>query len=172
MKVQDVLLKAMAKKITWWAAAEIIGVTDRTMRRWRERLEKDGYAGLSDRRKGKPSAQRIPLATVNFVVVRDENGKPVRNAAVVLHPVEDNGKQARGGIELKTDPDGKANYDGVPYGKMRIQVLASGFQTFGNDYDIGHPNEEISIKLKRPDKQYSIYEDHPNDKQQKDQKPQ
>jgi Carboxypeptidase regulatory-like domain len=116
--------------------------------------------------------QRIPLATVNFVVVRDENGKPVRNAAVVLHPVEDNGKQARGGIELKTDPDGKANYDGVPYGKMRIQVLASGFQTFGNDYDIGHPNEEISIKLRRPDKQYSIYEDHPNDKQQKDQKPQ
>jgi hypothetical protein len=116
--------------------------------------------------------QRIPLATVNFVVVRDENGKPVRNAAVVLHPVEDNGKQSRGGIELKTDPDGKANYDGVPYGKMRIQVLASGFQTFGNDYDIAHPNEEISIKLKRPDKQYSIYEDHPNDKQQKDQKPQ
>ena len=37
MKVQDVLLKAMAKKITWWAAAEILGVTDRTMRRWREK---------------------------------------------------------------------------------------------------------------------------------------
>src|SRR5690242_20909377 len=52
MKVQDVLLKAMAKKITWWAAAEIIGVTDRTMRRWRERLEEGGYAGLADRRKG------------------------------------------------------------------------------------------------------------------------
>jgi len=113
----------------------------------------------------------VPLATVNFLVVRDENGKPVRNAAVVLHPVEDNGKQSRGGIELKTDPDGKANYDGVPYGKMRIQVLAPGFQTAGNDYDISHPNEEITIKLKRPDKQYSIYEDHANDKQ-KDQKPQ
>jgi hypothetical protein len=113
----------------------------------------------------------IPLATVNFFVLRDENGKPVRNAAVVLHPVEDNGKQSRGGIELKTDPDGKANYDGVPYGKMRIQVLASGFQTFGNDYDIGQPSLDITIKLKRPDKQYSIYEDHPNEKQ-KDQKPQ
>jgi len=37
MKLQDVLLKAMAKRITWWEAAEIIGVTDRTMRRWRER---------------------------------------------------------------------------------------------------------------------------------------
>jgi len=68
MKVQDVLLKAMARKITWWAAAEIIGVTDRTMRRWRARLEKDGYAGLADRRKGKPSAQRIPLATVEEVL--------------------------------------------------------------------------------------------------------
>jgi len=111
-----------------------------------------------------------PLATVNFVVVRDENGKPVRNAAVVLHPVEDNGKQARGGIELKTDPDGKASYDGVPYGKMRIQVLASGFQTFGNDYDISRPNVDIPIKLKRPERQYSIYEEHPNEK--KDQKPQ
>jgi transposase len=68
MKVQDVLLKAMAKKITWWAAAEIIGVTDRTMRRWRKRMEIGGYAGLADRRKGKPSAQRIPVATVEKVL--------------------------------------------------------------------------------------------------------
>jgi transposase len=64
MKVQDVLLKAMAKKITWWAAAEIIGVSDRTMRRWRERLEEHGYVGLADRRKGKPSPKRIPVATM------------------------------------------------------------------------------------------------------------
>lgn len=104
----------------------------------------------------KPS---IPLATVNFVVIRDENGKPVRNAAVVLHPVEDNGKQSRGGIELKTDPDGKANYDGVPYGKMRIQVLAPGFQTYGDDYLIDKPNMDITVKLKRPVQQYSVYQD-------------
>jgi transposase len=64
MKLQDVLLKAMAKKITWWDAAEIIGVTDRTMRRWRERLEGGGYSGLADRRKGKASPRGIPLATV------------------------------------------------------------------------------------------------------------
>lgn len=68
MKVQEVLLKAMAKKISWWTAAEILGVTDRTMRRWRERLEKDGYDGLADRRKGKPSARRIPLAQVEEVL--------------------------------------------------------------------------------------------------------
>ena len=68
MKLQDVLLKAMAKKITWWDAAEIIGVTDRTMRRWRERLEEGGYSGLADRRKGKASARRIPLAIVEQVL--------------------------------------------------------------------------------------------------------
>src|SRR3982074_1223986 len=68
MKIQDVLLKAMAKKITWWAAAEIIGVSDRTMRRGGGRVEEGGYAGLADRRKGKPSAQRIPLATVEKVL--------------------------------------------------------------------------------------------------------
>ena len=68
MKLQDVLLKAMAKKITWWTAAEIIGVSDRTMRRWRERLEEEGYKGLADRRKGKPSFRRVPFKTVEEVL--------------------------------------------------------------------------------------------------------
>jgi transposase len=68
MKLQDVLLKAMAKKITWWDAAEIIGVSDRTMRRWQQRLEQDGYDGLGDRRKGRPSPKRVPLATVEEVL--------------------------------------------------------------------------------------------------------
>ncbi len=68
MKLQDVLLKAMAKKITWWEAAEIIGVTTRTMRRWRERIEADGYSGLVDRRKGKLSDRRVPLKTVEEVL--------------------------------------------------------------------------------------------------------
>ena len=61
MNLQDVLLKAMAKKITWWEAAEIFGVTDRTMRRWRERLQEEGYSGLVDRsgcRGGDPDGER------------------------------------------------------------------------------------------------------------------
>ena len=58
MKLQDVLLKAVAKKITWWEAAEIIGVTDRTMRRWRERLEAHAYSGLVDRAKANPATAR------------------------------------------------------------------------------------------------------------------
>src|SRR5579862_876788 len=68
MKLQDVLLKAMAKKITWWDAAEIIGVTDRTMRRWRERLETGGYSGLADGRRDKPSLRRVPLAVAEEVL--------------------------------------------------------------------------------------------------------
>jgi len=67
MKLQDVLLKAMAKKISW-VTAEIIGVTPRTMRRWRERLEEHGYKGLADRRKGKVSFRRVPLKTVEQVL--------------------------------------------------------------------------------------------------------
>ena len=68
MKVQEVILRAMAKKITWWQAAEIIGISDRSMRRWRERLEAFGYEGLFDRRRGQPSPKRVPLATVEQVL--------------------------------------------------------------------------------------------------------
>lgn len=68
MKVQDVMLQAMAKKITWWQAAEILGISDRHMRRWRERYEEEGYNGLMDRRCGKPSRRRVPLATVEKVL--------------------------------------------------------------------------------------------------------
>ncbi|MGA9812283.1 MAG: carboxypeptidase-like regulatory domain-containing protein [Terriglobales bacterium] len=104
------------------------------------------------------------MALLNFVVIRDYNGKPIRNASVVMHPVEKNGKQSRGGLQLKTDADGKANFDGVPYGKLRIQVLAQGFQTFGDDYAVDKPTMEIVVKMKRPQGQYSIYEEHPEQK--------
>src|SRR5580700_6560192 len=68
MKVQDVMLQAMAKKITWWQAAEILGISDRHMRRWRERYVEEGYNGLLDRRRGQPSRRRVPVATVEKVL--------------------------------------------------------------------------------------------------------
>ena len=58
----------MAKKITWWQAAEILGISDRHMRRWRERYEEEGYNGLLDRRRGQPSRRRVALATVEKVL--------------------------------------------------------------------------------------------------------
>lgn len=108
-------------------------------------------------------------AMLNFQVLRDYNGKPIRNASVVMHPVQKNGKQSKGGLQIKTDAEGKASFDGAPYGKLRVQVLAQGFQTFGADYDIDKPTLEITVKMKRPVGQYSIYEDHPGET--KDEKP-
>jgi transposase len=68
MKLQDVILKAMAKKISWIAAAEIAGVSDRTMRRIRQRYQEFGYDGLFDQRRGKRSIHRIPLKTAERVL--------------------------------------------------------------------------------------------------------
>ena len=76
------------------------------------------------------------LAKLEFVVVKESNGKPVRNAAVVLHSVDHRGNQAKGGLELKTSAEGK---------------------TFGEDYDITQPSQEINIKLQAPSEQYTIY---------------
>src|ERR1700692_2220165 len=68
MQVQEVILRAMAKKITWWQAAEIIGISDRQMRRWRERYAEVGYDGLFARRQGQPSPKRVPVAVVEQVL--------------------------------------------------------------------------------------------------------
>lgn len=68
MKVQEVILRALAKKITWWQAAEIIGLSDRSLRRWRGRYEPSGYDGLFDRRRGRPSPKRVPVETVEAVL--------------------------------------------------------------------------------------------------------
>src|SRR5579864_8766359 len=104
-----------------------------------------------------------PTAIVNFLILKDDNGKPVRNAAVIMHPVNSRGKQGRGGLELKTDLDGKSSYDGIPYGKLRVQILASGFQTYGEDFEVNQPKLNFTIKLKRPLGQYSIYDDRAKD---------
>src|SRR5579863_2737485 len=68
MKLQDVILKAMAKKISWLEAAEIAGVTDRTMRRMRDRYQEFGYTGLFDQRRGKRSIHRVPMRTAEEVL--------------------------------------------------------------------------------------------------------
>ena len=105
-----------------------------------------------------------PMSNMRFVVVRDASGKPVKNAAVVLHPVSKKGKQSMGGLELKTDDDGKTWIDGIPYGSLRVQVLAPGFQTFGEDYEITKPETHITVRLKRPTGQYSVYGGQDKDK--------
>lgn len=103
------------------------------------------------------AGEKESLSVVKFLVVKEFNGKPVRNASVVLHPVNKDGKQKATGAQLKTDATGKTVYPGIPFGKVRVQVIASGFQTFGEDYIIDKETQEIEVKLKRPQEQYSIY---------------
>jgi hypothetical protein len=128
--------------------------------------------GLSVRAAAQDDEQ---YAAIAFVVLRDYNGKPVKNASVIMHPVKKNGKQKNSGLQLKTNTDGKTSFDGIPYGSLRVQVLAQGFQTFGEDYEVDKPEMEITIKLKRPQGQYSVYDDHPESKKDEakppDQKP-
>ncbi len=112
---------------------------------------------------GQKDKEEEPTCFLYFVVTKDDNGKPVRNAAVIMHAVNPKGKQGRGGMELKTDGDGKANFDGIPYGQLRVQVLAPGFQTYGEDYDVEKAKMEITIKLKRPQDQFTVYGDKPKD---------
>ena len=110
-----------------------------------------GVAAAKD--KDKPQQ----ASNLSFVVLKDDNGKPVRNASVILHQVNARGHQSQGGLQLKTDNEGKASYTGIPYGKLRIQVIAPGFQTYGEDHEINQPEQEFVIKLKRPQEQHTIY---------------
>ena len=102
----------------------------------------------------------VSASSVSFLVLKDDTGKPIRNAAVILHPVNQHGKQAKTGFELKSDNDGQTRFDGVPYGTWRVQVIAPGFQTFGDDYSIDKGEQQITIRMKRPQQQYSIYDKH------------
>jgi hypothetical protein len=105
----------------------------------------------------KPSEPDQKTASVNMTVIRNSSGKPVKNAEVVIHLVDNHGKAKQEGLELKTHEDGKAEATGIPYGKVRIQVIAPGFRTYGEDFSINQPNHEFTIKLQKPAEQLSIY---------------
>ena len=94
---------------------------------------------------------------LKFQVLKERTGKPIRNAAVILHTVDKDGRQGKGGLQNKTDGEGRTMIPSIPYGKVRIQVIAHGLQTFGQDYEINQPEQEFVIKLKDPQEQYSIY---------------
>ena len=59
--------------------------------------------------------------------------------------------------KLKTNNEGKAEFEGIPYGKLRIQAIAKGLQTYGEDFDISQPSHQFTIKMNPPQDQYSIY---------------
>jgi hypothetical protein len=97
-----------------------------------------------------------PTSHVEVTVVRATTGKPIENASVIFHPLQD-GKNA-GNMELKTNDEGKTTIDLLTLGSdVRLQIIAPGFQTYGEDYKIDKDNIALEIKMQRPGAQYSIY---------------
>src|ERR1035437_2623345 len=99
-----------------------------------------------------------PTARIEVTVVRDVNDKPISNAAVIFHIVGG----APGNMELPTKEDGRAIIDGLPIGyTVRLQIIARGFQTYGDDFKLDNERMALDIRMKRPGEQYSIYKPHP-----------
>jgi hypothetical protein len=107
-------------------------------------------------RRGRKYKSPPPTARIEVTVLRDANGKPIENAAAIFHLVGE-----KGNMELKTNEDGKAVIDVLAIGSsVRLQVIAKGFQTYGEDFKIEKADLAIEVKMKRPGEQYSIYKNH------------
>lgn len=103
---------------------------------------------------------KAPPATSHVVVsvIKATNGKPIHNAAVIFHPLK--GEKDEGNLEVKTDEEGKAVIDVLPVGSsVRLQVIASGYATYGEDYDVPDSTKDIIVKMSKPKAQYSTYKD-------------
>jgi len=104
--------------------------------------------------------KNVPLpqfCKLSFVVLRDSSGNPIKNASVVVHELKKDGTQESDGFQLKTDADGHAHMDDLTYGRYRVQAIVHGLQTFGDDFDVNRPEQEIVIRMKPPVGQISIY---------------
>jgi hypothetical protein len=113
-------------------------------------------------KRGRKYVPPPPMARIEVSVIRATSGKPIPNAAVIFHPME--GEKDKGNMELKTTEEGKAVIDVITLGDtVRLQVIASGFQTYGEDYKIDTAEKQIVVKMKRPGEQYSVYKDHSTD---------
>ncbi len=98
-----------------------------------------------------------PLSsTISVSVVRAYNGKPISGAHVIFHPIE--GDKDKGALELKTNDEGKVTITVIPLGDtVTLQVIAPGFQTYGQVYKIDQLNMAMEVRMNRPTSQYSTY---------------
>ena len=102
-----------------------------------------------------------PMTRLN-IVVKTQGGKPVDRASVVVRFVEGHsvvklGKAIRTTYELRTNQEGEVQVPSIPQGKIRIQIIAKGYQTFGNVFDVSEEEKKIEIALNPPQQQYSAH---------------
>jgi len=107
-----------------------------------------------------------PTQTVISVQVKNDYGKPVQNGSVILdflsgHDPKKFGARRKIHWEVRLNLQGGASFPSIPQGKVRVQVIASGYQTFGQNFDVDEPTKTIDVKLNYPQKQYSVHGDMP-----------
>ena len=108
------------------------------------------------------AAWAAPMTKLN-VVVKTQSGKPVDRASVVVRFVEGHsvvklGKAIRTTFEMRTNQEGEVNIPSIPQGKIRIQVIAKGYQTFGQIFDITDEEKTVDIAMNPPQQQYSAHQ--------------
>jgi hypothetical protein len=109
----------------------------------------------SDRR-GRKYKVPPPASRIEVTVVRKDDGKPVQNAGVIFHPIE-NGKD-QGGMELRSDQDGKVVINVIPIGDtVLLQVISKDYQTYGEIFKADKPSVSLEVRLHRPVPEYSAY---------------
>jgi hypothetical protein len=119
----------------------------------------DDGSSREEGRHGRKYKAPPETSEIEVTVLKGFNKKPIMNAAVVFHPVDADGKD-EGFLEMKTDPDGKAKIDVIPTGSsVRVQVIATGYATYAEDYKINEPQRKITIDMQRPHAQVSTYVD-------------
>lgn len=96
------------------------------------------------------------------VQVKTQGGRPIEQADVIVrfvkgHSVFKLGKAVRTQWEMRTDQEGRAVVPEIPQGEIRIQVIAKGYQTFGNTFDIVDAEKTVPITLNPPQQQYSSH---------------
>lgn len=93
---------------------------------------------------------------LEILVLRDTNGKVIENAGVVFHPSKDGVDE--GNLEVKTGTDGKAFIDIIPTGSVvQVQVITSGYTTYSGELTLDAPSKQLTVRMKRPDRQVSSY---------------
>lgn len=95
---------------------------------------------------------------LEILVVRDATGKVIENAGVIFHPTKDGVDE--GNLEVKSGVDGKAFIDIIPTGSVvGVQVIANGFQTYSGTINLTEPSKQLTIRMVRPQEQFSVYEE-------------
>ena len=103
----------------------------------------------------------VPMTKLT-ITVKTQAGRPVGQAAVIVrfvkgHSVLKLGKAVRTQWEIRSNQDGEALVPAIPQGQIRVQIIANGYQTYGETFDVTDTEKTIDIKLNPPQQQYTLH---------------